>query len=132
MKTEIVSGQVGEKWVAFRQGADLSDFDTEKLKTWMIEHKSCNTGSLIQTGEKIGVKADSPAYGLAYNLAFAEVHIESVSGPLSANKPDRAFLETLPSSILAAFVACADTTAAITTAEFDSLKKKPMPAPETI
>lgn len=131
MKTEIVSAQVGEKWLAFKQGADLSDLNPAMLQTWSIEHGPCNTGTLIQTGEKIGVKGDSPAYGLAYNLAFAEVHIQSVAGPLSQEKADRAFLETLPSPILAAFVGRTDSSRGLTAEEYETLlAKKPEPAPE--
>ena len=94
----------------------------------MIDSRNCNTGTLIATGEKITVEQSSSAFPLSYNLAFAAVHAEKVSGPLSSDKPDRAFLETVPTAVLTAYVMRADPTRDLTTDEFDSLRKKPMPS----
>ena len=71
MQIEIISAQVGNRWVAFRAGADLAEFDESKLKTWSIESRDCTTGSLIEAGEKVSVPTTSPSFSLSYNLAFA-------------------------------------------------------------
>ncbi len=129
MEVEIVSAQIGNRWVAFKKGADLSEFDETKLQTWVFEHKPCTTGTLIQAGSKIEVATTSPAFNLSYNLAFAEVHVLKVHGVLISEKPDRTFLESIPTAILTAFVIRADTSRTVTSEEFEELKK-PKPSEE--
>lgn len=124
MKIEIISAQVGDKIVAFKEGADLSEISAGRLSTWTLESTLCDTGSLIKVGAKIDVPAGSAAYPLAYNLAFAQVHLQSVQGPVgSEGKPTREYLEkSLPTAILTAYINRADTSRPLTDSEFASLR----------
>lgn len=124
MKIEIKAAQVASKWVAFKANADLSDIPAEKLAVWVMDSVSCDTGTLIKVGSKIDVPATSAAYPLAYNIAFAQVHLHSVEGPLpSEGKPSREYLETtLPVAVLTAYVNRADTSRPLTEDEFASLR----------
>lgn len=133
METTIKAAQIGARWAAFRETADLSEYDETKLHDWRFEGADCTTGSLIRASDgvtdfglardKSGFQ-DSAGYATAYDVSFGVVHLHSVTGPgVSLTSPTRAQVEGLPPTILREYVSRADASRGVTNADLDSLRK---------
>lgn len=133
METTIKAAQIGARWAAFRETADLSEYDETKITDWRFEGADCTTGSLIRASDgvtdfglardKSGFQ-DSAGYATAYDVSFGVVHLRSVTGPsVNLTNPTRAQVESLPLAILREYVFRADASRGVTNADLDSLRK---------
>ncbi len=133
METTINAAQLNNRWIAFKENADLSDLDDSKISAWQFTGKEASTGSLIRASDGVtdfGLTRDAKgfpdaaAYAVAYDVSFAKEHLESVTGlGVSLTNPTRAEIETLPPAILREYVYRTDTSRPVTTADLASLRK---------
>lgn len=133
MNTIIKAGHSGGRWIAFKEGADLSEFDETKLSDWAFSGKDATMGSLIRASDGVtdfGLKrddkgrTDAGAYAVAYDVSFGVEHLKTVEGPaFSLENPTRKQTQTIPQAILREYVFRADTSRGVTMADLDCLRK---------
>ena len=152
MNKSIKAVTVSGKHIVFSDGADLSVYPAEAIRSFDFTYEPADTGALIRISDEImdyNLRRDaqgnySPvAYRLAYATSFVSVVASKIAyvkdgTPVEVGRDektatlDRKAVEALPADVILAFVQATDPTA-INDGDIDAVKKlrlEPAPANE--